>query len=102
MKRVINGKRYDTDTATRVHAHDNGAQVNDFHYYSEDLYQKKTGEFFLLKEGGAMSPAGRSLPDGGMGWGEDLYPLTDSEARQWAERNMDADKYEAIWGPVPE
>ncbi len=46
MKKIINGKRYDTETAKLIGS-DGYSNPSDFNYWSEDLYQKKTGEFFL-------------------------------------------------------
>jgi len=75
MKRVIKCKLYNTETAERVGMWDNGYCANDFHYCSEDLYRKKTGEFFLHCEGGAMSIYASS--EGNMsGYGERNIPMT--------------------------
>ena len=52
MKQIINGKKYDTETAERLACEDAGLPVNDFAYWCEELYRKKTGEFFLHGEGG--------------------------------------------------
>ena len=54
MKKVINGKMYNTDTAKRMADWSYGYPGN-FEYYEEELYKKKTGEFFLYGEGGPRS-----------------------------------------------
>lgn len=101
MKRVIKGKLYNTETAERVGAWDNGYYTNDFNYCSEDLYQKKTGEFFLHGEGGAMSVYASS--EGNMsGYGERIIPMTYDEAAQWAEKHLTGDEYEKIFGEITE
>ena len=54
MKKVINGKVYDTDTAREVGCFDSGAGDRLFGW-SETLYVKRTGEYFLFGEGGPGS-----------------------------------------------
>lgn len=101
MKKIINAKVYNTETATRVGAWDNGYFTNDFNYCSEDLYQKKTGEFFLHGEGGALSTY--ASHEGDMtGYGERIIPMTYDEAAQWAERHLTGEQYEQIFGEVSE
>lgn len=101
MKKVIGGKVYSTEKAVRVGEWDNGYYTNDFQYCSEDLYRKKTGEFFLHGEGGALSTY--ASHDGNMtGYGERIIPMTYDEAAQWAERHLTGDQYEEIFGEVAE
>lgn len=66
------------------------------------LDRKRTGEHFLHGEGGAASRYASYSDDGWSGWGETIRPMSYDAARDWAERNMDADAYEAAFGPVPE
>lgn len=101
MRKVIKGKLYDTDTARECGSCGHHA-VSDFKWYREALYQKKTGEFFLFGEGHAASPYARSCSDGTRGPGEKIIPLAYEAARQWAEDNLDAEAYEAIFGEVVE
>lgn len=101
MKKIINGKRYDTDTAERVGAWDNGHFTSDFQYCSEDLYRKRSGEYFLHGEGGALSKyAVHSGSNSGSG--EKIRPLTLAQAQEWAEAHLDGDEYEEIFGAVDE
>ena len=55
MKKIINGKLYDTDTAKEMGTGCASCSPRDFHYYSETLYRKRTGEYFLYGEGGPAS-----------------------------------------------
>jgi predicted DNA binding CopG/RHH family protein len=75
--------------------------MRDFHYFEETLYQKRSGEFFLYGLGG---PASKYAEYNGNGWemGEKIMPMTVSEAKEWAEKNLDADEYETIFGDVSE
>lgn len=101
MKRIVNGKAYNTETAERVGLWDNGYCTNDFNYCSEDLYRKRTGEFFLHGEGHAMSIYA-SHEGNSSGWGEQIIPLTYQEAQEWAEKHLTGDEYEEIFGDVSE
>lgn len=91
MKKIRNGKLYDTDTAKCIGSYQYLGE-SDFHYVYEELYRKKTGEYFLYGEGG---PASRLACNEGYGYcaGEGIRPLTDEQAREWAEEHMDADEY---------
>ena len=93
MKKVIKGKLYDTETAKQVGRYDNGKFTNDFGYFSEDLYLKKTGEFFLDGFGGAFTKY-----DGI----ETITPISYEEAQAWAEEHLDGDEYLSIFGEPEE
>lgn len=92
MKKVINGRMYNTETAkevcfrTRLY---NGNNVSGW----VTLFKKKTGEFFF-----------HNLPTG---WDlfnqiEYIEPTGEVEAKEFAEQNMDGDAYEKIFGEVLE
>lgn len=55
MKKIINGKLYNTETAKEVGQYWNGYDCENDFYEKEKLYLKKTGEWFLYGEGGAVS-----------------------------------------------
>lgn len=102
MKKVINGKMYNTETAKKVGSWGNEYYYNDFRWCAEELYKKKTGEFFLHGNGGAMSKYSVSCGQNSWSGGEEIIPMTDSEAKEWAEKHLDADEYEEIFGEVEE
>lgn len=102
MKKIINGKVYNTCTARLVAEHDSGHAVNDFHWFHEELYVKKTGEFFMFGEGHAASPYAYSCPSGGYDHGEKIVPLTFEEAQSWAEKHLDPEEYCKIFGEPDE
>lgn len=102
MKKIIKGKVYDTDTATFLAEYDSGHGVTDFKHYAEELYQKKTGEYFIYGEGGPASRYSQACPTGGWDGGRKIVPLTYEQAREWAEKNLNADEYEEIFGEVVE
>ena len=96
MKKIINGKRYDTDTAKLVGEYDNDYATNDFRWYMEELYKKRTGEFFLYGEGGGLSKYSESYGDS-RGYGNKFTPLNIDEAKEWMEKNCDAEEYEEVF-----
>lgn len=102
MKKIINGKKYDTETAQELGTWENTADASDFNWTAETLYQKRTGEFFIFGEGG---PASRYAVAEGTNWwsgGKKILPLSWEAAREWAEEHLDADAYEGIFGEVTE
>lgn len=100
MKKIINGKKYDTDTAKFLLSRSNNC--TGFSYCYEELYLKKTGEFFLYGKGGAMSKYSRSCGDNTWCGGEEIVPLTEAKAKKFVEEYGDADDYEKIFGEVEE
>lgn len=101
MKKIINGRRYDTETAQQVAEYQHSSP-SEFDYFVETLYRKKGGEFFLHGYGHAASPYCEWLDSSTRSAGERLMPMTYSEAQEWAEKHLDADEYEAIFGEVEE
>lgn len=102
MKQIINGKKYDTDTATLIGDYWNGCGSSDFNYISEELYQKKTGEYFLYACGGALTSYSVQVSTSTASGGSHIIPLTEAEAKNWAAEHISVDDYEALFGEVEE
>ena len=96
MKKVIKGKKYDTNTAKLIESFSHKYR-NDFEYFKEQLYQKKTGEFFIDGEGGAASKYAEDGETGGRHGGYRIVPLTENEAKAWVEKYSDSELYEELW-----
>lgn len=101
MKKIINGRRYDTETAKLV-GYTSYSTPGDFGYWCEDLYRKRTGEFFIHGQGGPMSKYSERLSENEWGYGHEIRPLSLKEAQVWVEKHLDADIYEEIFGRVSE
>lgn len=86
MKKIINGKLYDTSTAEAVGSY--GYSSGDY-YLGETLYEMQTGGFFLHRAGDAE---------------ECIIPYTELEAKAWAHRNLglDIDTYTTTFGEAEE
>lgn len=101
MKKIINGRMYDTETAETVAEASHGG-VRDFRYYREELHRKKDGEFFLFGEGGGLSKYAHKSEYGGFEYGEAITPLTEEDARRWMERNASVEEYCEVFGTPAE
>lgn len=82
---------YDTETAKKIgeyrHGYDDAG-------YIEELYKKRTGEYFLHGDGGPASKWAEPVEGdaGAYSGGEDIRPLTYDQAKDWFERaNNDDD-----------
>lgn len=100
MKKIINGRKYDTDTATLCVDRDN--DCTGFAHTYEALYLKKTGEFFLYGYSGPMGKYARAVGDNTVGGGSAITPFTLEEAKQFVEEYGIADDYERLFGEVEE
>lgn len=102
MKKVINGKVYDTERAERVGDWDNGKWDDRLYRCCEELYRKRTGEFFLYGYGGPGSKYSVSCGNNSWSGSEKIIPLTYEAARKWAEEHLDGEEYEKIFGEIAE
>ena len=100
MKRIINGRKYDTSTAEEV-GESSHSYRSEYDYYEETLYRKRTGEYFLYGYGHGDSKYAKQVC-GDFGPGSDIIPLSYEQARAWAERELSADEYESAFGEVTE
>lgn len=87
MKKVINKKLYNTETAQEIGMIWIGPEFDGTGW--EKLYRKKTGEFFTLYH---------RYND----HFEKITPLTYNEAQEWAEKHLDGDDYISIFGEPEE
>lgn len=79
MKKIIKNKVYDTATAQYI-----GAYLGDWEDASrwrrEELYKKRTGEYFLYSEGHEMP--------------EKITPLSFDEAKRWGKDHLEEIEFE--------
>lgn len=102
MKKIINGKIYNTETATEWASFSNCGDWRDLSHYCETLYRKRTGEFFLYGKGGSMTKYAETVGLNQWSSGSRIMPMSWEEARAWAEANLTVDEYEALFGEVVE
>lgn len=98
MKRIINGKMYNTETAELIHEWDNGSYGSDFRSCEESLYKTKKGAYFTAGSGGPMSKYAEHHGNSTSG-GEGIEILSEKEAMVWLEEH---DGTEALEKYFPE
>lgn len=96
MKKVINGKLYNTETAKRLGYTFHGESRSDFRYYEETLYKTKSGQYFIHGEGGPMSRYSRAVGQNSWSGGESIRPVSEEAAQAWCEEELDAEEYISI------
>lgn len=89
MKRLITNKKYDIHDAKLVAEYNNGLESSNAESCIEELYLKKSGDYFLYGRGGALTQWSGT---GGTS-GEKIKSLTAKEAQAWIDLHSH-DKYE--------
>ncbi|WP_082171589.1 toxin-antitoxin system HicB family antitoxin [Methylobacterium indicum] len=92
-KRIIDGKTYNTETATRLAGWEEEADGYPV-TYGQHLYKNRFGAFFLYHH----------ADDGPDGPEVGIIPYTPEQAREWLEkhRSYDVDLFESVFGKLPE
>ncbi|MBU2578273.1 hypothetical protein KKA69_05625 [Patescibacteria group bacterium] len=99
MKKVINGKIYDTKTADVIDEWSSHHNCGDFGHSAETLYRTKRGAFFVYGEGGPLTKWSIPVGSNGRGGSADIEALTRDEALRWCEeRNTDSDRITELFG----
>lgn len=99
MKKIINNKLYDTDTAKKLAEWDeNGTDSRN--YISEALYRKKTGEFFVFGDGGANTKYARIGRLKVFEPGSAILPMSLEQAKEWALDRLPKNEYDDIFGDM--
>jgi hypothetical protein len=92
MKRVIDGKVYNTETAECIGEWSNGCYSSDFDACEESLYETPKGQFFVTGSGGPRSKYSKASGSNSQSGGEGMELLSRAEALTWCEdHDIDAD-----------
>ncbi|MGA0534093.1 hypothetical protein [Hansschlegelia sp. KR7-227] len=83
--KILDGKRYNTETAEKLCDLPCNVYSDDFGWHKTALYVTTSGAFFLAGEGNASSMWGQSAPGGGSIPGEGIRPIERDEARKHLE-----------------
>ena len=84
MRKIINGKMYNTKTATLICNREKREGCN---WYIGQVYKKNTGEYFLYEYDPCME------------W---ITPLSKEDAKQWIEIRGTVEEYIAEFGEPEE
>lgn len=102
MRKIINGRSYDTTTAKHIGEWENTYDVRDHKRTHEVLLRKRNGEYFIYGQSGPAGAYAKKIGYSSYEGGDGIVPLSFDEAREWAERHLEADEYEAAFGEVSE
>lgn len=93
--KIIDGKRYNTETATLVAEWANTYDYGDFKHCEEDLYLTPKGAWFTLGSGGPLSKYARSTGQNSWSGSRDVItPMSPDEARAWLEDHGETEALE--------
>lgn len=101
MKKIINGKMYNTETAKCLSEWSNG-HYGDLTYVEETLYRKRTGEYFLYALSGAAGKYAEKTSYNNWSGGDRVISMTENEAKSWMEANGTAEEYIVAFGKPEE
>jgi len=99
MRKIINGKRYDTDKAIEIGYYNNigdsASSSSDFSWWEATLYKTpRSQSYFIAGRGGPMSRFSQSCGQNQWSGGSDLIPMSKTEAMEWAETHLGVDAIE--------
>jgi hypothetical protein len=96
MKRVIDGKIYNTATAEEICDLPCHAYPGDFQYHETTLYRTEKGAYFVAGKGGPMTRWAQPEGNSGYSGGSGLEVVSQEEARGYAEAaELDPDAMQA-------
>ena len=96
VKRIIDGKTYNTETATKL-ASWSSADNPDTARFPEHggvLFQTRFGAYFVVQYDERQDPWDDNY--------EKLIPLEPDQAQRWAEKHCSVEDVEAVFGEMPE
>lgn len=101
MKKIIDGKLYDTEKAAVVARWSSHHGRGDFFYVEEALMKTEKGAYFVHGVGGPQTYLAK--PDGnGYTGGEDIFVKTTGAAKKWLSEKQLIEEYETEFGPLEE
>ena len=102
LKKIIDGKLYDSGSAKLVADYDNYDEADVTLHVREMLYKTKNGSFFLVGTGHYKTTwSCYNSKTGEFIEGHALVPLNEEEAKQWLALRDFIDEYEKLFG-LPE
>jgi len=97
MKKIIEGVRYNTETAKEVFHWEQGIP-GDFNYRSKTLYRTQKGSWFIHHVGGANTDMAVSVWDNSFSGSEDIEPIEEVEAFEFLQKYEGIDALEKYFG----
>ncbi|WP_400244970.1 hypothetical protein AB3U99_01210 [Niallia sp. JL1B1071] len=85
MIKIIDGKRYNTDTAEEICDWTNG-KFGKFEYREKTMFRTKKGNWFIYHYGGPMTDMAISAGMNSWSSSEDIEPVTEKQALDFLEK----------------
>ena len=101
MKRIINGKTYNTETATLICNTSNEYSSSDFKFEDSELFVTKKGAYFIAGKGGCLSRFAHSVFNGWVG-SNGIIPISRENALAECERHGSIDDIEEFFADMVE
>ena len=100
MKKIISGKRYDTEKAILVGVAESSLPTSDFKYWCEKLYKTPvSGAYFLHYTGGPLT--GYAVQEGNLTSGSaGIRPISREQAFTWASEYLTGEDVEKEFGDM--
>ena len=86
MKKIIDGKLYDSDKAEQLALSTNKYPPGNSYFEAEMLYRSPQGQLFIYGHGGPLSGYGITKGNTHYG-GEELWLVTEEEAKEFCIEN---------------
>ncbi len=91
VRKVIRGKVYNINKATKVLEWDNGYNQGEDAFYQETLYRTKKDSWFIFQIGGKDSPMSRPAGDKERTDGSDIVALDEEALFEWLQKRNKID-----------
>lgn len=101
MKKIINGKTYNTETAVKLGYRTCGTK-GDFNRIEESLYRTRKGAYFTAGTGGPATGYAVQVDQNSYTGGSAISTVTEEAARSWLELYGIDGEYETAFGPAEE
>jgi hypothetical protein len=98
MRKIINGSRYDTDTAKKMAHWESDQDYTGLTHCEETLYRTKAGKWFIHGTGNAATVYAVRRGDEWTAPGEQIVPLSEEVARIWVLEHLGEEQRDAIFG----
>lgn len=83
MKKIIDGKEYNTEIATKIAAYTAPYDRDDRLYYYEELYMISPSNYFLYGEGSACTRYAKKNQNGTKSFGKNIIPIDGDTVSDW-------------------
>ena len=102
MRKVIDGRTYNTSTSEILGTWENIQDQSDLSYCAETLYRNSKGSLFIHGQGGPKSRYAKEVGAASTIAGEQIIPLTLEAAKKWAEEYLTVEEYEEAFSAQEE